>query len=76
MHAQRTLVKSPPELWAEVSDPGSCLEPRLLPADPMTEGGFGLRLVDRICSAWGFDRDAEGRTRVWCEVPLGRAAAG
>jgi anti-sigma regulatory factor (Ser/Thr protein kinase) len=53
-----------------VTDPGSELEPGLLPPDPARPGGFGLRLVDEISSAWGVVRGASGTTRVWCDVPL------
>jgi anti-sigma regulatory factor (Ser/Thr protein kinase) len=53
-----------------VIDPGSQLEPRLLPADPTAAGGMGLRLVDQLCSAWGVTRDAAGITCVWCDLPL------
>lgn len=60
-------------LRISVSDPGSALEPRLLPADPSVPGGFGLRVVEQICSAWGFERDGAGRTRVWCDLPLAQA---
>jgi anti-sigma regulatory factor (Ser/Thr protein kinase) len=56
-----------------VSDAGAKLEPRLLPVDPTTPHGFGLRLVDEMSSAWGVVRDAAGTTRVWCELPLDRA---
>ncbi len=56
-----------------VTDPGSHLEPRIVPADPTTPGGFGLRLVDHMCSAWGVARDAGGTTRVWCDLPLDHA---
>lgn len=56
-----------------VTDPGADLEPRLLPADAKTPGGFGLRLVERMSSAWGVVREASGRTRVWCELPLDSA---
>ena len=58
-----------------VIDPGSSLEPRVLPADPDAPGGFGLRLVHHMSSAWGVVRDAAGTTRVWCDVPLDRLKA-
>ena len=56
-----------------VSDPGSRLEPRLLPVDPAVPGGNGLQLVDQLCSMWGVTRDDVGTTCVWCELPLDRA---
>ena len=58
-----------------VTDPGSELEPRLLPHDPAATGGFGLRVVDQVSSAWGIVREVSGATRVWCDVPLGGGAA-
>lgn len=51
-----------------VVDPGSELEPRILPRHPATSSGFGLRLVDELSSAWGVARDASGMTRVWCDL--------
>ena len=54
-----------------VLDEGSNREPHLMPADPATPGGFGLRLVDQLASAWGVVHDVAGTTRVWCDVPLG-----
>ncbi|MGH2884641.1 MAG: ATP-binding protein [Solirubrobacteraceae bacterium] len=56
-----------------VVDPGSELEPRILPPDPMNDGGLGLVLVDRLCSTWGVVHNTAGTTRVWCDLPLDRA---
>jgi len=56
-----------------VVDPGSPLEPRILPADPDRPGGCGLRIVHHMSSAWGVVRNAAGTTRVWCDLPLDRA---
>jgi anti-sigma regulatory factor (Ser/Thr protein kinase) len=53
-----------------VTDPGSHLEPRILPIDPATPGGFGLRLVDAMSSDWGVVREESGAIRVWCDLPL------
>ena len=58
-----------------VIDPGSALEPRILAADPDMPGGFGLRLVRHMSSAWGVVRQAAGTTRVWCDLPLDRTPA-
>ena len=44
----------------EVADPGSALRPDAV------EHGFGLRLVDKVASAWGVD--ATKGCRVWFEV--------
>ena len=57
-------------IWLSVTDAGSSLEPRMLPESRTTPGGFGLRLVNDLSYAWGVQRDAAGRTRVWCELPL------
>jgi hypothetical protein len=51
-----------------VINAGSELEPRILPPDPAAPGGFGLRLVDELSSAWGVARDTAGMTRVWCDL--------
>jgi anti-sigma regulatory factor (Ser/Thr protein kinase) len=53
-----------------VTDAGSDYEPRMLADNRTTPGGFGLRLVNDLSSAWGVERDASGRTRVWCELVL------
>ena len=58
-----------------VVDQGSPQVPHILPFDPATPGGFGLRLVEQLSSAWGVVQDGGGTTRVWCDVPLGDAAA-
>ena len=52
-----------------VTDPGSRLTPRMLPADPGTPGGLGLSLVDKLCETWGVWQDL-GPTCVWCELLL------
>lgn len=62
--AQRTLVKSPPELWAEVSDPGALTrhlgefgEIRITRSDPETtvawEGDRVRGTVELEASGWG-----------------------
>ncbi len=53
-----------------VTDPGSHLVPHIRQSDDRTPGGFGLKIVDNLSSAWGIERDGAGRTSVWCEVPL------
>jgi anti-sigma regulatory factor (Ser/Thr protein kinase) len=57
-----------------VTDAGSGLQPRLLPAHPERAGGVGLRMVDQLAVSWGVDRDPAGLTRVWCELPLDDAS--
>jgi anti-sigma regulatory factor (Ser/Thr protein kinase) len=61
-----------------VTDPGSPLEPHLRPSDDRNPGGYGLKIVDELSSAWEVTRDDAGRTTVWCELllnlpPLGSA---
>jgi anti-sigma regulatory factor (Ser/Thr protein kinase) len=50
----------------EVSDQGGGFEPPKSPPVPSANGGFGLLIVDRLCSRWGIERD--GRSLVWCEL--------
>lgn len=64
------LTRTVDHLRIAVIDPGSKLEPHLTPLEPARRGGFGLRLVAELSSAWGVIRDASGSTRVWCELPL------
>jgi anti-sigma regulatory factor (Ser/Thr protein kinase) len=59
-------------LRISVIDPGSRLEPRILPPDPQRVGGIGLFLVNELSEAWGVARDGTGRTRVWCDILLHR----
>ena len=40
-------------LRVSVIDSGSLFEPRVIPADPGTPGGFGLLLVNKLAIAWG-----------------------
>lgn len=68
------LTRSDHHLRIAVTDTGSALGPRLLPADPDRPGGLGLRMVDQLSVAWGVDREPAGVTRVWCELPLDDAA--
>lgn len=58
------------QLRITVIDNGSPLEPRIRRSDHSTPGGFGLRLVDELSSAWGVRRDRIGTTSVWCELAL------
>lgn len=69
------LVALDDRLRIAVTDPGSELEPTLVAPDPATPGGFGLRLVDQISSAWGVVHEASGATCVWCDVPVESGAA-
>lgn len=57
-------------LRISVIDPGSRLEPRILPPDHERAGGNGLFLVNELSEAWGVARDEIGSTRVWCDILL------
>lgn len=61
---------APGRLRIIVTDPGAVTEPELLPPDHKTVGGCGLQIVDELSSAWGVERDRDGRTTVWSELPL------
>jgi anti-sigma regulatory factor (Ser/Thr protein kinase) len=57
-------------LRVTVTDPGSQLAPHLRSPDQVASGGYGLRLVESLSSAWGVTHGATGTTSVWCELPL------
>jgi anti-sigma regulatory factor (Ser/Thr protein kinase) len=59
-------------LRISVIDPGSRLEPRILPRDHARVGGAGLFIVKELSEAWGVARDGSGVTRVWCDILLDR----
>jgi anti-sigma regulatory factor (Ser/Thr protein kinase) len=67
------LVRLDARVRISVIDPGSRLEPRVLPPDPDRLGGFGLFVVDEVSEAWGVERDGTVGTRVWCDIPLDRS---
>ena len=48
--------------------------PRLLPDDPQGEGGRGLRLVERVATAWGARPHPGGGKVVWCTLRTSRVA--
>ena len=52
-------------LHVDVVDPGRGFDPDALPS-PRTDGGWGLRLLDRLSSRWGVERNDV--TRVWFEL--------
>lgn len=60
-------------LRISVIDPGSRLEPRILPPDRDRVGGNGLFLVNELSEAWGVARDGMEATRVWCDILLHRS---
>lgn len=58
------LSHAPAGVRVEVVD-DSPLLPTILRSGP---GGFGLRLVERLATAWGVSRQGRGKI-VWCELP-------
>lgn len=60
-------------LRISVIDPGSRLEPRILPRDHERVGGAGLLIVNELSEAWGVARDQRGSTRVWCDILFDRS---
>ena len=56
-------------LTVSVQDPGrSGLSARVQVRDDESAGGFGLRLVERLSTRWGDDR--QSGYRVWAEMEL------
>jgi anti-sigma regulatory factor (Ser/Thr protein kinase) len=64
------LVRLDDRVRITVIDPGSRVEPRVLPPDDERLGGFGLFLVRKLSDGWGVGRDRIGRSRVWCDILL------
>lgn len=59
-----------------VCDPGSDAEPHLRTTSAWGAGGFGLQLVERLCTNWGTFRDSQHATHLWFDLPLpGRSQA-
>lgn len=58
------------ELRLRVSDHDPSI-PVAVPPSPGQAGGWGLHLVEQMCSAWGWDlhSTADGKT-VWANLPL------
>ncbi len=56
-----------PRVRGSVSDRGTGFEPRAVRPPPGAEGGYGLRIVDRIAKRWGTDNNAMSTT-VWFEL--------
>jgi anti-sigma regulatory factor (Ser/Thr protein kinase) len=61
-HGDRLLIA--------VTDPGSELEPHVMPHADGKHDHLGLFVVSELSSEWGFERDHVGTTRVWCKFPL------
>ena len=64
-------VRSSPSgrLHVEVLDPGNGFDPEAVRPNGDPEGGWGLRLLERLSDDWGVDRRRD-RTCVWFEVML------
>ena len=54
------------QLRIEVEDPGAGFD---VPAPLPAEGGYGLRIVDRLAAAWGMNPGARPPTVIWFEIP-------
>lgn len=59
-------------LHVSVSDPGAGFEPQVKRPDSLRPNGRGLLIVDTLAARWGVEQ--ERCSRVWCEMPLARAA--
>ena len=59
-------------LRLEVAD-GSSEEP-VRHDHPGLDGGFGLLLVERLCTRWGVEHVGDGKY-VWCDCPFSRSTA-
>jgi anti-sigma regulatory factor (Ser/Thr protein kinase)/anti-anti-sigma regulatory factor len=75
LHA-RTSLRLRLELYGDllhvaVHDAGPRLL-RLVPDDPHSEAGRGLRLVERLSTAWGVHQRPDGGKVVWCTLRLWR----
>lgn len=69
------LTRLDDRLRINVIDPGSRLEPHVLPPDPERLGGWGLRVVEEVSDAWGVSRNGIAGTRVWCDILLDRSGS-
>ncbi len=52
-------------LHVDVIDPGPGFDPARI-SSPRSDGGWGLRLLDRLATRWGVERNHV--TRVWFEI--------
>jgi anti-sigma regulatory factor (Ser/Thr protein kinase) len=58
-------------LHLTVTDSRAASSPGLIDLDLDHPAGLGLFFVDRLSASWGVERDAAGRTTVWCDFALG-----
>jgi PAS domain S-box-containing protein len=52
----------------EIANPGTTFEPEQRDSNQVTEGGWGLFLVERLSDDWGVTSDAGGYQRVWFDI--------
>ena len=62
-----TVPGAPDGARVEVRDAGGTSVPALKAAGALTEGGEGLRLVNKLAARWGFSREPDGLI-TWFEV--------
>jgi anti-sigma regulatory factor (Ser/Thr protein kinase) len=72
LHARTPLHLSlrlhPNRVRVEVGD-GNPAQPAMQKPDPLSPGGRGLVLVDRLAPTWGVEERAAGKV-VWFELPI------
>ena len=52
----------------EIANPGSTFTPEARDSNQITEGGWGLFLVERLSDDWGVTSDSGGYQRVWFDI--------
>jgi anti-sigma regulatory factor (Ser/Thr protein kinase) len=52
----------------EIANPGTTFEPEQRDSGQVTEGGWGLFLVERLSDDWGVTSDDGGYQRVWFDI--------
>ncbi|CAN5878491.1 hypothetical protein BH23ACT12_BH23ACT12_09530 [soil metagenome] len=62
------IERSAGSLRIQVTQPGPLFDPReVLRRPPKELGGWGLVMLDRLCSGWGVDHD---QNAVWAELAV------
>lgn len=62
------IYRSEGSLEMHVTQPGPLYDPDLIPRRKAGEGGgWGLLLLDRLCSGWGVDA---GASQAWAELTV------
>jgi anti-sigma regulatory factor (Ser/Thr protein kinase) len=59
-----TVSVEEPDLRVSILDRGGGFDPKVLSSELRPDGGWGLRIVQDLASAWGVDRRDDG-TEVW-----------